>query len=145
MYDSNISNLGRDYDYRYDSSIGHWTSQRLGSASDEGLQFDAASFPALLPSSSHTLPQTGESILGNSLHQRGPQPPLSRGLPPQEDSKPDSVDGRYGLMGLLEVIRMSDVSTVLSGWLEYSSVVDKDAHRSLTCYRTSTCSRWGRT
>lgn len=73
---------------------------------DDALHFDAAGFPALIPSTS-----TPGNTSSNDASLGGPQQrvPSMSGRDPMDaiDSRADG-DGKYGLLGLLDVLRMSD-------------------------------------
>ena len=73
---------------------------------DDGLHFDAAGFPALNPSNSQSMNSAnGDAMLGGSQQR---VPPGSMRDPSDTNESRTEGDGKYGLLGLLDVLRMSD-------------------------------------
>ena len=73
---------------------------------EEGLHFDAAGFPALIPSNSQPVNTANGDAMLTGSQQRVASGSI-RDSSEVTESRAEG-DGKYGLLGLLDVLRMSD-------------------------------------
>lgn len=76
---------------------------------EEGLHFDAAGFPALLPPNSQQVSAANGDAMLTGSQQRAPAGSI-RDSSEMSEGRAEG-DGKYGLLGLLDVLRMSDKVT----------------------------------